>query len=120
MNRTFASPIPRRKQLVHCRNRVEELVTAVRAPLALRIHDEDLTVADRRVLPMLLSQGVGAETQRPLAAVVVGGLIGSIALTLVLLPLTCEWVRSRRSVGNCLQEGTAFVGRAYEVNGQAA
>jgi hypothetical protein len=67
---------------------------------------KDLTVADRRVLPMLLSQGMGAETERPLATVVVGGLIGSIALTLVLLPLTCEWVRRRTSVGNCLQEGT--------------
>ncbi len=36
---------------------------------------------------MLLSSGVWAETQRPLATVVVGGLFTSTALTLLLLPL---------------------------------
>jgi cobalt-zinc-cadmium resistance protein CzcA len=45
---------------------------------------------------MLLSQGVGAETQRPLATVVVGGLITSTLLTLLLLPLMYEWVETRR------------------------
>ena len=44
---------------------------------------------------MLLSSGVGAETQRPLATVVVGGLFTSTALTLLLLPLIYEWVESR-------------------------
>ena len=44
---------------------------------------------------MLLSQGVGAETQRPLATVVVGGLFTSTALTLLLLPLMYEWVETR-------------------------
>ena len=47
------------------------------------------------ILPMLLSQGVGAETQRPLATVIVGGLITSTALTLLLLPLMYEWLASR-------------------------
>ena len=45
---------------------------------------------------MLLSQGVGAETQRPLATVVVGGLFTSTALTLLLLPLMYEWLETRR------------------------
>ena len=45
---------------------------------------------------MLLSRGVGAETQRPLATVVVGGLITSTVLTLLLLPLMYEWVETRR------------------------
>jgi cobalt-zinc-cadmium resistance protein CzcA len=44
----------------------------------------------------LLSQGVGAETQRPLATVVVGGLFTSTVLTLLLLPLMYEWVEMRR------------------------
>jgi len=44
------------------------------------------------ILPMLLSRGVGAETQRPLATVIVGGLITSTALTLLLLPLMYEWL----------------------------
>jgi cobalt-zinc-cadmium resistance protein CzcA len=45
---------------------------------------------------MLLSQGVGAETRRPLATVVVGGLISSTILTLVLLPLMYEWFATRQ------------------------
>jgi cobalt-zinc-cadmium resistance protein CzcA len=44
---------------------------------------------------MLLSSGVGAETQRPLATVVVGGLITSTLLTLLLLPVVYEWVETR-------------------------
>ncbi|MFC3034754.1 efflux RND transporter permease subunit [Pseudoalteromonas fenneropenaei] len=39
------------------------------------------------LIPMLLSQGVGAEIQRPLAAVVVGGLCSATLLTLVVLPV---------------------------------
>lgn len=37
-------------------------------------------------LPMMLSTGVGAEVQRPLAAVVIGGIVSSTVLTLVVLP----------------------------------
>lgn len=39
------------------------------------------------LIPMLLARGVGAEIQRPLATVVVGGLISSTALTLLVLPV---------------------------------
>jgi cobalt-zinc-cadmium resistance protein CzcA len=42
-----------------------------------------------------LSSGVGAETQRPLATVVVGGLLSSTLLTLVLLPVLYEWMENR-------------------------
>lgn len=38
-------------------------------------------------LPMTISQGIGAEVQRPLATVVVGGIIFSTALTLLVLPV---------------------------------
>jgi len=53
------------------------------------------SVAILGLVPMLLSTGVGAETQRPLATVVVGGLFTSTALTLLLLPLIYEWSESR-------------------------
>lgn len=53
------------------------------------------TVAILGLLPMLLSGGVGAETQRPLATVVAGGLITSTLLTLVLLPVLYEWMEAR-------------------------
>lgn len=37
-------------------------------------------------VPMMLSTGIGAEVQKPLAAVVIGGIISSTALTLLVLP----------------------------------
>ena len=43
-------------------------------------------VAALGFIPMALARGVGAEVQRPLATVVVGGLVTSTLLTLVILP----------------------------------
>lgn len=47
------------------------------------------------LLPMLFSTGVGAEVQKPLAVVVVGGLITSIAMTLLVIPVFFEMLRER-------------------------
>jgi cobalt-zinc-cadmium resistance protein CzcA len=44
-------------------------------------------VASLGFLPMALSHGSGAEVQRPLATVVIGGLITATLLTLVVLPV---------------------------------
>ncbi|MEO5815874.1 MAG: CusA/CzcA family heavy metal efflux RND transporter [Gemmatimonadaceae bacterium] len=49
------------------------------------------TVAILGLLPLLFSSGAGSEVQRPLAAVVVGGLISSTFLTLLLLPTIYGW-----------------------------
>ena len=46
-------------------------------------------------LPAALSQGIGAEIQRPLARVVIGGLISSTALTLLVLPAICALASKR-------------------------
>jgi cobalt-zinc-cadmium resistance protein CzcA len=64
---------------------------------ALRMRPVMMTasVAILGLVPMLLSSGVGAETQRPLATVVVGGLITSTLLTLVLLPVLYDWIEER-------------------------
>jgi cobalt-zinc-cadmium resistance protein CzcA len=43
-------------------------------------------------LPAALSHGIGAEIQRPLARVVVGGLISSTLLTLLVLPAIYAWL----------------------------
>ena len=40
-------------------------------------------------------KGAGAEVQRPLATVVIGGIITSTFLTLVLLPVLYEWMEKR-------------------------
>ncbi len=71
---------------------------AVRQGAELRLRPVMMTASSTilGLIPMLLSSGVGAETQRPLAAVVVGGLITSTLLTLVLLPLIYEFVETRR------------------------
>ncbi|MBY0242352.1 MAG: CusA/CzcA family heavy metal efflux RND transporter [Burkholderiaceae bacterium] len=71
---------------------------AVRNGAALRLRPVLMTasIAIFGLVPMLLSSGVGAETQRPLATVVVGGLISSTLLTLLLLPLFYEWVENRK------------------------
>jgi cobalt-zinc-cadmium resistance protein CzcA len=70
---------------------------AVRQGAALRLRPVLMTasVAILGLIPMLISTGVGAETQRPLATVVIGGLITSTLLTLLLLPLIYEWSESR-------------------------
>lgn len=75
---------------------------AVRKGAEMRLRPVLMTASSSilGLLPMLLSSGVGAETQRPLASVVVGGLITSTLLTLVLLPVIYEWVESRSEANN--------------------
>ncbi len=46
-------------------------------------------VASLGFVPMALATGTGAEVQKPIATVVIGGLISSTALTLVILPALC-------------------------------
>ncbi|MGN6103506.1 MAG: efflux RND transporter permease subunit [Kofleriaceae bacterium] len=52
-------------------------------------------VAALGFVPMMLASGVGAEVQRPLATVVVGGLLTSTMLTLVVLPAVYPWLAAR-------------------------
>src|SRR6185437_5678795 len=53
-------------------------------------------VASLGFIPMAVSHGAGAEVQRPLATVVIGGLITSTLLTLLVLPALYKWVEQRR------------------------
>ena len=53
-------------------------------------------VASLGFVPMALATGVGAEVQRPLATVVVGGLGTSTLLTLIILPAIYPWLARRR------------------------
>ena len=48
-------------------------------------------VASLGFVPMALATGTGAEVQRPLATVVIGGVLSSTVLTLLLLPVLYEW-----------------------------
>ena len=49
-------------------------------------------VASFGFIPMAVATSTGAEVQRPLASVVIGGLLSSTMLTLFLLPVLYEWV----------------------------
>lgn len=53
-------------------------------------------VASLGFVPMALATGTGAEVQRPLATVVIGGIISSTLLTLVLLPVLYRWINEKK------------------------
>jgi cobalt-zinc-cadmium resistance protein CzcA len=54
------------------------------------------SIAIFSLLPMVVATGPGSEVQRPLAVVVIGGLLSSTALTLFGLPILYSWAEERR------------------------
>ncbi|RZL27910.1 MAG: hypothetical protein EOP35_26625, partial [Rubrivivax sp.] len=52
-------------------------------------------VASLGFVPMALATGTGAEVQRPLATVVIGGILSSTALTLLVLPMLYRWAHRK-------------------------
>ena len=77
-------------QLVRDGMTVDEAVMTG-AMLRLRPVLMTATVASLGLIPLLLSTGIGSEVQRPLATVVVGGLVSSTILTLLVLPALYKW-----------------------------
>ena len=65
------------------------LATAIEQASLLRLRPVLMTSATAALgfLPMTLATAIGAEVQRPLATVVVGGVISSLLLTLLVLPV---------------------------------
>ena len=55
-------------------------------------------VASVGFIPMASSLGAGAEVQRPLATVVIGGVVSSAAMTLMLLPVLYSWIAARNGM----------------------
>jgi len=68
------------------RGSLEKMRAMIMAPL----------VAGLGFVPMALATGAGAEVQRPLATVVIGGLVTSTFLTLFVLPTVYHWFEARR------------------------
>ncbi|MFM2333827.1 MAG: hypothetical protein RIQ74_2677 [Pseudomonadota bacterium] len=54
-------------------------------------------VASLGFIPMAIATGTGAEVQRPLATVVIGGIISSTLLTLLILPVVYRWMNEKVS-----------------------
>ena len=77
-----------------------ELVDAVRQGSLTRLRTVLMTalLAMLGLLPMALSHAIGAETQRPLAVVVIGGLVSATVLTLLVLPTLYVWIARRDGV----------------------
>ncbi len=53
-------------------------------------------VASLGFIPMAIATGTGAEVQRPLATVVIGGIISSTLLTLLILPVVYRWMNEAK------------------------
>jgi cobalt-zinc-cadmium resistance protein CzcA len=70
-----------------------ELATALRRGAAEKMRAMILAplVAGLGFLPMAVASSAGAEVQRPLATVVIGGLVTSTLLTLFVLPSVYRW-----------------------------
>ena len=80
------------------RERGADVRTAVWDGSLLRLRPKLMTalVASLGFVPMAIASGAGAEVQRPLATVVIGGILSSTFLTLVLLPTLYEWIEAKR------------------------
>jgi len=77
----------------HLRDEGKSVTDAVREGALTRLRPVLMTalVASLGFIPMALATSAGAEVQRPLATVVIGGLITSTLLTLFLLPTLYGW-----------------------------
>lgn len=80
------------------RERGEKLHEAVRKGSIERLRTVLMTalLAMLGLLPMALSSAIGSETQKPLAVVVIGGLISATFLTLIVLPTLYLWINEGR------------------------
>jgi cobalt-zinc-cadmium resistance protein CzcA len=84
--------------LVSYMNKLREdghsLDEAVTSGALLRLRPVLMTalVALLGLVPLAFAQGIGSEVQRPLAIVVIGGLVSSTLLTLIMLPVLYRWL----------------------------
>jgi cobalt-zinc-cadmium resistance protein CzcA len=67
-------------------------------------------VASLGFVPMAIATGTGAEVQRPLATVVIGGILSSTALTLLVLPLLYRLAHRKAGAGAGTEGGQARAG----------
>src|SRR5271170_4793172 len=68
------------------------------AVLRLRPIMMTMLVATLGLLPAAMSHGIGSDSQRPFAIVIVGGLIGALAISVFLLPTLYVWIAGEKDV----------------------
>jgi heavy metal efflux system protein len=83
----------------HIRREGVPIREALRRAAGLRLRPVVMTsvVAALGFLPMALATSIGAEVQRPLATVVIGGLCSSTLLTLFMIPVLFPWFEGRKA-----------------------
>lgn len=94
----------------HLREEGRSIAEAVREGAETRLRPVLMTalVASLGFIPMALATSAGAEVQRPLATVVIGGLITSTLLTLLILPMLYGWFERDE------ERGEPIKGEGYE------
>lgn len=113
--------------LVSCMNKLRDeghsLDDAVFTGSVLRLRPVLMTalVALLGLAPLAFARGIGSEVQRPLAIVVIGGLVSSTLLTLIVLPVLYRWVEGRAGgdAGHAPRPGEAVTSQEV-VDGQTS
>ncbi|TAE71009.1 MAG: efflux RND transporter permease subunit, partial [Bacteroidetes bacterium] len=79
---------------------IDDVFERIKIGVTTRLRPVIMTavVAGLGFFPMAFSHGAGAEVQKPLATVVIGGLLTSTALTLLILPILYEWINRKSDV----------------------
>ena len=87
------------EQIVELLHREKTVLSAAIEGAVARLRPIVMTalMAGLGLLPAALSHGIGSETQRPFAVVIVGGVISATFFTLLLLPLAYPWFNDRQS-----------------------
>ena len=77
-----------------------DIEQAVMSGCVMRLRPVLMTalVALLGLVPLAFANGIGSEVQRPLAVVVIGGLVSSTFLTLIVLPVLYQWIEERAAV----------------------
>jgi heavy metal efflux system protein len=83
---------------IRARGRSVEESAIEGAVLRLRPIMMTMLVATLGLLPAALSRGIGSDSQRPFAIVIVGGLISGLLLSVFLLPTLYVWIAGPRDV----------------------
>ena len=65
-------------------------------------------VATLGLLPAALSRGIGSDSQRPFAIVIVGGLLANLVIGIFLLPTLYVWVARKDDILPAVEPGEEF------------
>ncbi|MDZ7754370.1 MAG: CusA/CzcA family heavy metal efflux RND transporter [Gammaproteobacteria bacterium] len=98
--------VKRRRQEGTLRTR-QDLFDAIHEGAVLRLRPKIMTVATigLSLMPLMLSDGVGADVMRRIAAPMVGGVASSLVLVLLIIPAVYSWIEQRRLGAAPVQPG---------------